>query len=188
MNSQHLEADQIAAYLDRDAEGAQRSRIEAHLVECVDCRRELLEADEIRASLPARRALRLVPVAAAAAAVLAVGLVSRADRKVGAPVHREPAVTATMAPATIAPRGELASVDTIRWSRVPSADRYRVAIYESEGTPVWEATVNDTAAALPDTVHLRPGRSYYWSVRARTGWDRWTESVLTRFQVTTPTP
>jgi anti-sigma factor RsiW len=183
----HLEPDDMASLLDGNATAAARGRIEAHLAECAECRRELVQLDDIARTVPARRSRWLVPLAAtaAAAAVLLVIVVPRAGRDGdNEPVrHREPAVSATAAPVTLSPRGVVAAVDTLRWSRVPGADRYRMAIYDAGGTLVWEVTTADTGAAFPDSVTLEPGRPYFWSVRARAGYERWSESGLTRFRL-----
>jgi hypothetical protein len=54
-------------------------------------------------------------------------------------------------------------------------------LYAPEGRVIYEAELPDTAAPLPDSVSLVPGRQYLWKVDARTGWDRWTSSPLLRF-------
>lgn len=185
--SWHLEPEEIASLVDGTATAVARERIEAHLAGCVECRRELLQVDQVARSAPRRSTPWLVPLAATAATAAALLLIvvpsHNRNGEPNAPLHREPAVSATAAPVTLSPRGDVEEVDTLRWSRVPGADRYGVAIYDAEGVLVWEAAAMDTAAGLPGSVNLGPGRIYFWSVRAHTGYERWSESGLTRFHV-----
>jgi hypothetical protein len=141
--------------------------------------------DEIRRTAPARRIRPLVSLVAAAAAVLVVVMIPRGGQRGGEepPRHREPAVSASAAPGAISPQGDVATVDSLRWTRVPGADRYQVSVYEADGSLAWEAVVSESTVALPDTVVLERSRPYFWLVRAHTEWDRWTESGLVEFHV-----
>ncbi|MCU0620497.1 MAG: zf-HC2 domain-containing protein [Gemmatimonadales bacterium] len=186
----HLDPLQVAAFIDRTLDAVTRRAVEDHLASCAECRAELLEVGRVAGGPPAARrhaVRRLVPWLAAAAALLVVVQL----RRPGAPVHREPAVRSAVAPGAIAPAGEVASLVPLEWSSVPGADRYRVALFERDGRLLWEETVLDTTAVLPAEIaaRLAPGITYHWSVRARVGWERWTESGLTEFQLrarTTP--
>jgi hypothetical protein len=94
-----------------------------------------------------------------------------------APVHRSGTITTTPPPSLAVP-----IADSVRWTSVPLADRYRVTVYDDAGTLLLDTSTPDTAVALP--VGLPPGPARYWSrVEARTGWDRWVESEWASFTV-----
>ncbi len=46
-NPQHLDTEQIAAYLERNMTPEELPRVEAHIAECARCRREALAATRI---------------------------------------------------------------------------------------------------------------------------------------------
>jgi hypothetical protein len=121
---------------------------------------------------------------AGAAAVLLLTLVpwGRISER-GGRVLREPAITTTTAPSPIVPLGAVAALPPLTWTSVPHADRYRVTVFDTNGSLVWETQTPDTAAVVPSTITLRPGVPYFWKVAARTGWDRWVASDLTTFTV-----
>jgi hypothetical protein len=95
-------------------------------------------------------------------------------------VHRAE-TQAAAAPRALAPTGQVEGVTTFVWSSVPHTESYHVRLFDSQGTVLWETSTADTLAKLPRSVLLRPGRSYYWKVVARTGFDRETASELTEF-------
>jgi anti-sigma factor RsiW len=181
----HLEPDQIAAYLDRTLDANAYGQVEAHLAECRACRGEVLEVERIAGSVPGPRRWAAVPLLAAAAVALVVMLPGRPD---SAPRHREPTVQSSLAPMTVAPEGSVFRLEQLTWTGVVGADRYRVALFDTAGRVVWEATQSDTTALVPAAVSasLDSASPYFWSVRARVAWDRWTESGLTEFRVTEP--
>jgi hypothetical protein len=185
----HLEPEQIAAYLDRTLGASAHGQVEAHLVECRDCRVEVLEVERVADGVPGPRRWAAVPLlaAAAAAGVLVVTQVGR-PATAPEPLHREPVVQSSLAPATVAPTGSVPRLEQLTWTGVVGADRYRVALFDAEGRVLWEATVPDTTAHVPANISatLDAAGSYFWSVRARVAWDRWTESGLTEFRVAEP--
>ena len=69
------------------------------------------------------------------------------------------------------------------WTSVPRADRYRLTVFDRDGTVVWEAEGSDTAVALPRSILDGRGTALLWKVEARTGWDRWVASELIEFSV-----
>jgi hypothetical protein len=179
----------------------------AHLATCADCREQLASvarllrhpsvvAETHRTDRSATSRHLRWRVAGAIATALAAGLaftivgsgdrVGRTRAAAGladALPHREPSVTATLAPAPLAPLGTVAEADTFRWTSVPRADRYRLTVFDREGTVVWEAVGNDTALALPVSIARRGVPPYFWKVEARTSRDRWVESELFEFTV-----
>ncbi len=180
---QHLQADEIAAFVDGTVTGDARTAIQAHLAACGECRAEVAEVSRIIRTLPNARGVswRIWVPAAAAAALVLLWVAPREVRGPITPEHREEAVTVTVAPRPTAPVGTVASVMGFIWSSVPNADRYRVRLFDAEGTVIWEHETGDTAVALAGSVTLRAQRSYYWKVEAHTGFDRWAASDLIEF-------
>ena len=95
-------------------------------------------------------------------------------------MHRG-ATQTTVAPRALAPTGQVDGVTTFVWSSVPETESYHVRLFDSQGTVLWETRTADTVFKLPASVILRPGRSYFWKVVARIGFDRETASDLTEF-------
>lgn len=178
----HLEPEEISAYVDGASAGATRSRVEAHLAHCADCRAELVGVSRIVASLPrlqARRHRRWW--SAAAAAIVLIVVTPRASRDTSE--HREAAVTTTVAPRAVAPVGAVDSATSLMWSSVPHADRYRVRLFTGDGAVLWESETTDTTATLPGSIGLRSGGAYFWKVEAQTGFGRSAASELNEFSV-----
>ena len=182
----HFAPEQIAAFLGQTLAPDERRRVESHLLECGECRTEVLEVERIARSVPGPRRWAAVPILAAAAAALVL-VVTQIGRP-AAPVHREPTVQSSLAPATVTPSGSVARLEQLAWTGVVGADRYRVAVFDADGRVLWETTVSDTATSVPPSIAvlLDPSAAYFWSVRARVAWDRWTESGLTEFRVVEP--
>jgi hypothetical protein len=111
---------------------------------------------------------------------------SVAGRTSGTPVYRDQAVTTTAAPRLIAPIGVVPAIDSLRWTSVPHADRYRVTVFDRDGNTAHEAQTADTTLALPPPLAFARGQLYLWKVEARTGWDRWVGSELVEFTVSSP--
>jgi hypothetical protein len=181
--------------------GEERGRWLAHLAACDACRgrlaglRRLLRDVAVAAELerlegasadaPARRLRRPHLAAAAALAAAVVGGVLLRPGAVPAPSalyeesgtpHREAAITTTVAPRILGPVGPASAAESLVWTRVPHADRYRIRVFDREGTLAWDAHTSDTTLAIP--AHLRgdTANAYLWKVEARTGWDRWVAS------------
>jgi anti-sigma factor RsiW len=176
----HCTAAEIAAYVDGTAPPAARARLEDHCAECDACRTELIEVTRLVGDrTPSWRWAVPLGVAAAAALLLFARPVAR-----DLPQYREPAVTTTVAPLVVAPRGATSAVTRLVWTTVPHADRYRLTLFDDAGSVVWETETTGTVAPLPDTLRLQPLRPYFWKVEAQTGWNRWVGSDLTEFSVT----
>jgi len=179
----HLTSGEVAAYLDKALTASDRSRLDAHLVDCADCRNELIEVTRLLRTRSRRWVLSVGAAAAAAAVLLVVIWPRQGHQSPEQPGHREPAVTTTVAPVAVAPSGAIASARELVWTAVPHADRYRLTLFDSAGTVVWERETGDTAASLPDTLQLKRGARYLWKVEAQTGVNRWVSSELVVFSV-----
>ena len=174
-----------------------RTPIVAHLLTCARCRSvvratgRLLADERVVRELPGvkhgpaerRRRGWLIPLGVAAAAALAIVFWPRAGEDRARPVLRSPDAAATVGPALIMPRADVIRVDRFVWSSVPSADRYRVRLYDSEGAVVWTAETADTVVELPDSVPLVPRAAYFWKIEAQTEWQRWVASDLVEFRL-----
>ena len=128
-----------------------------------------------------RRWLQVALPAAAAAVVLLLAMPWRSEDDAAS--HRAPTITAVSAPVPMSPAGIVAIAETLRWTTVDAADRYRTTLFNDQGAVLYETQTIDTIVALPDSVHLAPGRSYLWKVEARTGWGRWSASPLIEFSI-----
>jgi predicted anti-sigma-YlaC factor YlaD len=183
-----------------------RDRI-SHLAACATCRETLAsvtvllrdpavaaESDPMAGVVGAHAMRRWrvtgVGVLAAAAAVVKlmvstpVGRMRGADHQIvtaSTETHREQGVTTTVAPTLIAPIGVTQAADSFTWASVPKADRYRLTLFDREGTMLWQAEGTDTAMAAPRSLVIDESATLLWKVEARTGWDRWVESELVEF-------
>jgi len=186
-----LDDEILAALAEGTLSPAAREAALRHLAFCARCRRAVGSiaraladpsvAREISAiEHPGRRRLLqfVLPAAAAALLVLVAGPLLKEVR-----VHRGPTVPAQATPVPLAPIGAVTQARALQWGRVAGADRYRATLFAADGQVLYETEVADTLAALPDSLVLRPGPAYLWKVEARTGWNRWTASELTRFTI-----
>jgi hypothetical protein len=118
---------------------------------------------------------------AAVAALALIWIVPSVVRQPADRIYREETVTSSAAPRPLAPIGPVDSVTALVWSRVPHSTTYRVRVFDSVGTVVWDAQTEDTLARLPASLVVAPGHAYYWNVEARTGFERRAASDLTEF-------
>jgi len=163
---EHLTDADVAAYLDRGLTATRRDRLEAHLAVCGECRREVLEAQQlVKRVRPFRRAPVWVgSVAAAAAVVLLVAKLGSGPGRLTetAPLVRTAGGTSQLV--VYGPTGEDLPTRGLRfiWGAAAGAVTYRLTLTGSDGVIVWSRSGIDTAVALPDSVVLRPGRRYLW--------------------------
>lgn len=198
-----LEELAIADFVEGRLAPEARAPVVAHLLTCARCRSvvratgrllsDVAVATEVSraAGSPGGRRWRRwsLPLGVAAAAALLVLLwPTSVDNRGSTPGLREPTLTSTAAPVPIAPppRASVARVDRLVWSSVPRAERYRLRLYDDEGSVVWTVETPDSSVALPDSVVLSPGVPYFWRVEAQTEWRRWAASDLVEFRLVGP--
>jgi anti-sigma factor ChrR (cupin superfamily) len=180
----------VADFVDGRLSAGDRVTVVAHLSTCAHCRSVLKATSRVIAD-PGTTTVRppsrrwAAPLGLAAAAALLLLLVPRGADENPSQGLREPTVTSTNAPSPIAPApGEsVARVDRLVWSSVPGAERYRVRLYDREGSTLWTRETSDTSVALPDSITFHPRVPYFWRVEAQAEWMRWTASDLVSFQV-----
>jgi hypothetical protein len=207
----HLDEVAMAELLDVASVDAIGDATLAHVAECEACRESLgalsmLTRDPaIRAELdrsewrsratvatgtaPAtRRFTRVAVGAVAAAALLLFGaralLVNPRLGAAGADTRlRHATITSVAAPRLISPSGAVTKIDTLRWTSVPKADRYRVTVFDANGAVAWEAEGADTILAVPSDVASKWSGEMRWRVKARTSFDRWVDSEFGEFSM-----
>jgi hypothetical protein len=198
----------VARVVERGVNAEKNPEVITHLAVCARCREQVASVAALLREAPVASEIErsaqhaLAPVGrrwrvAGAGALMALAasmlfVVKPPASNVSAPrpvtntdaeAHREQSVTTTLPPGVITPVGTTAAADTFRWTSVPRADRYRLTVFDREGRALWEAEVNDTTVARPDSIAGQRGTTYLWKVEARTGWDRWVASDLVEFSV-----
>jgi hypothetical protein len=154
---------EMAAYLDRRLDAADRDRVEGHLAGCADCRQEMLEVRGLlrRGARPRRLLVGASLLAVVAALVLIVQPGGIEQVRGGGTA---PSLTA------YGPTGD-ASQSSLRfvWGAAPGVATYRLTVSGGDGVPVWSGSVADTVMALPDSVTLQADRRYVWIADALMG-------------------
>lgn len=192
----HLDDSALAAIVDGDVSHPDAI---AHLSECEDCRRRMSAVahliDDVHISgeielleRPRRRWIPVVGTLAAAAVATIIIAGPSVVRNRPAPsasdtaIHREGAITTTAPPKILSPVSIAKPGDALRWTSVAGADIYQVQIWNTDGNVVLSTETPDTTLALPENL-VRPGTTYLWEVKARTGWDRWVSSEFLQFTI-----
>jgi len=180
----HPTDDELVAYLGHELEGEALRRVELHLARCATCRLEIIDAKEVLGTPRRARWRVMAPVAAAAAAVL-LFMAWPPDGPLPSerPIHRDAPVSTGAAPVPVSPVGATGEITDLVWTRAPGADRYRLTLFDQEGSVLWRATTVDSLVSIPDSVVIEEGEVYLWRVEGRVGWDVWEASELTRFQL-----
>ncbi len=173
----HLSDAELAGYLDQDLTLDERRRVETHFDVCARCRGEAVALSRI--TLPVsttadqRPARRQWPWLAAAAAAIMVGvLLPRLTNDSPSPdgVQRARRVTDTSGRSRltlVSPANDITvqTPVTFTW-RSANADVYRIYVFTRTGDEVWIRETADTTIALPDSVALQSGVTYFWRVDA----------------------
>jgi hypothetical protein len=121
-----------------------------------------------------RRPFPGVPLALAAGIVLTLGVVLRLAGPQAPPLGAPGAgdILRGGAIETSAPSGDVAvTPEDLRWREVPGAASYRVSVIGVDDEPLWDATVDNPPAALPESVKeaLHASVLYRWEVEALDG-------------------
>jgi hypothetical protein len=171
---EHPSSEEVAAYLSNALTANDSATLEAHLAVCLQCRREVTSARRLIRSHASPTLIRWVAPAAAAAAVLAVVLLSPLrSARLETPSKRateDAAVSATMPKIRIV---SPASGDTVKgsqvvfvWQGVRNASLYRLTLTDAGGSAVWTRDTSDTTLTLPASLSLGKGQNYFWFVDA----------------------
>lgn len=180
---EHLQLDQVVRYVRGSLDPEEHARVVRHLSTCTPCTREV--GDVVRLSRPAARRVRWRRYGSVAGLAAALFLIVWTGRRAGpdeASPTRDETVTAAAAPVPATPERTHAGEVRFRWSPTARADRYRLVLFDSAGSAVFEGESGDTTLVLPDSVRLARGTLYLWKVEAETSVDKWVSSELVRFR------
>ncbi len=191
-NEQHLDTEQIAAYLERNMTPEELPRVEAHIAECKRCRREALAATRIL-GMRARRRWLYAGGTLAAAAVASILLVSQRVSEPPEQVFADDVAVRTSADegllqvTIVSPApGSAVGVgnQTFRWRSLGTDVLYRFTLTTQEGEAIWTGDTSDSALTLPGEVALEPDARYFWRVDALLPDGRSATTRMLDFQTT----
>jgi hypothetical protein len=176
IDTEHLDADLVAAYLDGDLPDGERESVQAHLSECDECCDELTAIDDTLRSTRGGRSLRRYAVpAVAAAAVLVAVFVARPWLEEPSTQGLEPGVIERTSPDIVSTRieslspvqGAVVDLEDLRlqWRSAGEGARYQITVTTTQGDSVWVSVVPDTVAPVPIGL-VEPDREYLWYVDA----------------------
>ena len=176
IETEHLNPDLVAAYLEGCLPDGERESVEAHLSECDECCDELRAIDDtLRSTWSAGSLRRFAVPAVAAAAVLVAVLVARPWSERLPMSGAEPGVAERTGPDIVSTRIESLSpvqgtvVDPgdirLRWRSAGEGARYQINVTTTQGDSVWVSMVTDTSARVPSGV-VGPNQEYLWYVDA----------------------
>lgn len=162
----------VSAYLDHTLPEPARQRMQAHLADCEECRREMVELSRLVRTGPRPRLALRWAIGAGIAATLAI-LIGRMPEDsrttpIGGPpgsVERrsseETPSLRVWGPRAGAPIARDSLV--LAWSPPAANDvQYRVTISGPDGRVLWTASIPDTILRVPPSIPLARGQSYYW--------------------------
>ena len=174
--ARHLSAEIVAAYVDATLVDEERTRVEAHLAECSECRREVIE---VSGAIHTRGRFRpwqvIAPVAAAAAVIAVVFLgpkILQSPPSPGPVLRGSDSISSQQARTGIevispAEGSSLSHADVQFVWRPPALDAsYRFTVTAEDGEVIWSVATPDTAVAIPSSAAFQPGRTYFWYVDA----------------------
>jgi anti-sigma factor RsiW len=161
----HLSPEVVSGYLDAGLSAEERRRAELHLASCSECRKELAEVRQLQRRHSRRWTVALVPVAAAAAVLLAVVLPRRAstpsELRAGSNTEAPLGVVSPLPSPEVAP-----GAITFIWRSAGPGASYSFTLQAADGRVVWTSTTTDTVVVLPDSVSLSTGPTWFWAADA----------------------
>ena len=169
---EHPSSEDIAAYLGDALVPEARAAVEEHLAGCRECRLEVTTARRLLRTSRRRKPL-VWSIPLAAAAVLAIMLVSRAPgpKSLGdEPLRSQQGsadATATIGILAPAEGDTIGPADVVfSWRAQAGAPLYHLSLTDASGRAVWTGETSDSTLTLPVTVALDRGRTYFWTVDA----------------------
>lgn len=163
----HLDSSEVAAYLDRALAPAQLERVEAHLADCAECRREVIDVSRVRNTARRSRWVVFGPAAAAAAILILMLTRPAAAPRGDGPVLRDGRDGSRSSVTLVAPAEDgLVSAQAVMfiWRSAGARVSYRLTLTNVQGDVVWSVSASDTTTQLPASVRLGAGSPYHWYV------------------------
>lgn len=190
-DTRHLSESELAAFLDDALPPEDHARVEAHLGECRECRRDVIVVRRaLNPPVEIRRRPLMVGAAAAAAMIAFVLLGPWLDREaVTTPILRDApsAADERVARLVLVTPGPDARVvgQPVRfvWRSTESGARYQITVAAADGATVWRSSLADTTVRLPAEISLRPGEEYFWYVEGVAPDGRSASSPIHPFRV-----
>ena len=174
---------ELAAYLDGGLAEPAKARVERHLATCAECREHMVETRVLlnRVSRP-RRIFKISAALAAAVAVILLINPAILRRGSSSDLVRSSSLSAQII--AYGPTGDVSRKGlAFVWAAEPLALSYRVTVTGGNGSTLWTGSTTDTTIALPDSVRLVVGETYYWVSDAVTSDGRTSFTVLKQFTV-----
>jgi len=192
----HLTEYDIASYLDRKGEPAERLRVEQHLSDCSACATAFASAIRILQAVEKteppelpdsvfRKAVGILsgrktrffpmvrislPVRYAFAALLVATVswwISSSGRQDPPSRFRSTSPIPTVELRSPADNGVLSSLPVqFRWEPVPNTLRYRLILFDEEGRRLWQGESVEHHLDAPPTVVFEGGKMYLWTIEA----------------------
>jgi putative zinc finger protein len=190
-SQEHPDEAELSAYINRSLGEADRTRIEAHLAKCDDCRMDVVEVMRLFRPQPRRRVWYVAAglAAAALASILLFAPSANHESGPGGPVLRGPVtdVPATASAVQIVHPREGATLDAedarFTWRETAPGASYRLTLTDETGDVVWSVSIADTTAYLPSDSSLSREQTYFWYVDALMPDGRSTTSGVHEFKV-----
>jgi hypothetical protein len=171
----HPSSEELAAYVNGSLAAAGRGVVEEHLIACRACREDVTLARRLSRRRHIGLPRQLVMPAAAAAAVVALIVLSQLPGRssIGEePLRSEKGPGRSEAASTIqavspSSTGTIDPGDVVfTWRNEPGQLLYRLSLTDDGGRELWFAQTTDTTLRLPPSVSLDRGRTYFWTVDA----------------------
>jgi len=165
---EHVNESQVAGYLDRTLDETQRDRVEGHLADCGECRREVLAASHLLRSHSVKRLWYVGPPVLVGSVLIAMLLTNpRAATEAMEPLIGHGGRGAQLE-ATSPEDGALVDIRDVvlTWSSDLPATSFDVTIVDSQDRAAWEVSVSEPRVVVP-AGRLKAGRTYAWRITAR---------------------
>jgi hypothetical protein len=175
VESSHLRAEEVAAYIDDGASNEERAVVEAHLAECSACCDEVIAVARLCAKAESRRRnFWVLGGSVAAAAVLALFLIGQPWKDSVLSEGEPPSIqrgtgTASVVLVLSPLDGSSLTTAELIFSWRPTDGElalYRLVLTTENGDSVWAATTRDTTLVPPAGTVLEQGTTYLWYVDA----------------------
>jgi hypothetical protein len=192
IDHRHLTDSELAGFLDGDLAPAERTRVEAHLEACDQCRAEMVAVTRISRDIPEPGTVPNTPArpsrpswrlpagigglaAAAAIAFLFLSPAGPSSSDMPAPpglsdrpAQERSGVEGVARIETHFPSaGASIRREALRFSWADQGDAsYRITLTAEDGARLWSTTLQDTTAVPPADLELEAGQIHFWYVDA----------------------